>query len=111
MSCWSTAAMARRARAGSAAPVHAVVPVACADQRQAVFADGETLVEPTRAMLEQGSTLVRDHGLEIGIVFAGLQHLAFEEWNGLVQHRDVAGRLDIVCGGVGEPYPIVGNAG
>src|SRR5712692_10723893 len=62
-------------------PVHAVVPVACADQRQAVFADGETLVEPTRAMLEQGSTLVRDHGLEVGIVFAGLQHLAVEEWN------------------------------
>jgi hypothetical protein len=43
-------------------------------------------------------------------VLPNSQMLAFEKRNGLVQDRDVAGRLDIVCGSVGEPYPIVGNA-
>ena len=91
-------------------PVHAVVPVAGADQRQAVRADGETPVEPTRAVLEQRRTLFREHRLEVGVVLAGAERLAFEERHGLVQHRAVAGRLYIVCDGVGEPHPVVGNA-
>ena len=72
-----------------------------------MFADSEALIEPARTVLEKCCALVRDRGLEVGIVLAGLQRLAFEKLNWLVQHRDVAGRLDIVCGGVGEPYPVV----
>ena len=46
-------------------------------------------------------------GLEVAVVLAEPKPLAFEEWNGFVQHREVAARLNIVCGGAGEPYPIV----
>src|SRR5439155_11092819 len=60
-------------------PVHTVVPVARADQRQAVFADAEAPIEPAPAVLEEGRGLVRGHRLEVRIVFPGPQRLAFEE--------------------------------
>ncbi len=72
-----------------------------------MLTDTKTLIEPARAVLEERSGLVRDHGLEIGIVLAGLQRLAFEKRNRFVQDREVAGRLHIVCHGVSQPYPIV----
>src|SRR5207245_6903784 len=46
-------ALAFASRADS---VHAVVPIPRADQRQAVFADGKTLVEPARAVLDERCT-------------------------------------------------------
>src|SRR3989337_1157375 len=73
-------------------PVHAVVPVARADQRQAVLAAGETLIEPARAVLEERRALFREHGLEVGVVLARPERPALEERNGLVQHRDAAPR-------------------
>ena len=56
--------------------VHAVVPVAGADQRQAVRAGGEAEVEAARAMLEQRRRLVGLVGLEVEIVLAGPQRAA-----------------------------------
>ena len=61
-------------------------------------------------MLEQRADLVRDRRVEEAVVLVGLQQLAFQERDHLVQHRGIAGRADIVCDGVGEPRPIVGDA-
>ncbi len=76
------------ALAALADPVHAVVPVAGADQRQAMGAgQGEALVEAARAMLEQRRRLVGLVGLEEGVVLAGRERRAVEERHALVQHR------------------------
>ena len=61
-------------------------------------------------MLEETGSLVRYHRLEVGIVLAGAQRLAFEKRNRLVQDREVTCRLQIVCDGVSQPYSIVSNA-
>ena len=55
--------------------------------------------------------LVRNGRLEIGVVLAGLQRVALEKRRELVQHRDVAGRIDIVRGAPGEPDLVVGDTG
>src|SRR6266568_2252121 len=75
-----------------------------------MLADTKTLIERACAVLEKRAGLVGDDGLEIGIVLAGQQRLAFEKRNRLVQHCEVGGGLDIVCNGVSKPYPIVRNA-
>ena len=40
-----------------------------------------------------------------------MQRRAFEERHHLVEDRSVAGALDVVRDGVGEPDPVVGDAG
>ncbi len=72
-----------------------------------MLADTKTLIEPARTVLEERTDLVRNHRLEIGIVLAGSQRLAFEKGNRFVQNREVAGRFHIVCDCVSQPYPIV----
>ena len=72
-----------------------------------MLADIKTLIERARTVLEERAGLVGDDGLEIGILLAGPQRLTFEKRNRLVQDREVAGRLDIMCDSVSQPYPIV----
>src|SRR3546814_15676933 len=69
-------------------PVHAVVPVAGADERQAVFAgEFKARVKASGAVFEQRGRFVRDHGLEEGIMLAGTQDRTFEKRQDLVQNR------------------------
>ncbi len=90
--------------------VHAVVPVAGADQRQPVKPDIEAGIEATGAVLEQRAGRIgRDRGEE-AVVFVGLQTLAFQERNHLVQHRRIGGCAHIVRDGVCQPRPIVRDA-
>ena len=72
--------------------VHAVVPVAGADQRQPVKPDIEAGIEAAGAVLEQRAGLIGRGRGEEAVVFAGLQKLAFQERNHLVQHRGIGGR-------------------
>ena len=65
--------------------VHAVVPVAGTDQRQAVDAEREALVKPARAVLEQRGDLVGNGGLEEAVVLAHREPRAFQEGNHLIQ--------------------------
>ena len=88
------------APAALADPVHAVVPVAGADQRQAVRAgQSRLLVEAARAVLEERRRLVGRPRLEERVVLAGRERRALEERNDLVEDRRVAGRLDVVRSG------------
>ena len=73
-------------------------------------ADLETGIETAGAMLEQRADFVGHRRLEEAVVFAGLQKLAFQEWDRFFQHRSVAGGADIVRDRVGEPRPVVGDA-
>ena len=88
-------------------PVHAVVPVARAHQRQAVRAHGKAEIEAARAMLEQRCLLVGLVGLEIEIVLAGTQRRPVEERHPLVEDRRIAGDLDIGGCDRGEPGAVV----
>ena len=57
-------------------PVHAVVPVARSDQRQAVRPDREADVDGARAVLEEGCRLPRSIRLEVGVVLVGSERRA-----------------------------------
>ena len=91
-------------------PVHAVVPVARADQRQAVGADREAPVERARAVLEQRRRVRRAPRLEVGVRLVRPQGRPVEERDHLVEDRRVAGDREVAIDGVGQPEAIVGDA-
>ena len=71
--------------------VHAVVPVARADQRQPVPAEREALIERQRAMLEQRGAAFREIvGRKKLSASPAANGGAFEERNGFVEHERVA---------------------
>ena len=69
--------------------VHAVVPVARADQGEPVDADGEAAVERARAVFEERRGVFADHRLEERIVLALAQRRSFQERNCFVENADV----------------------
>src|SRR6185437_11112448 len=91
--------------------IHPVVPVAGADQRQAVTADGEASVEAAGAMLEQRSAMVGYGRLEEALMLAFLQFPPFQEKHRLLENCRISGDGDIVSDGVAQPNPIVGVQG
>ena len=91
-------------------PVHAVVPVAAADQRQAVGADRQARVKRAGAMVVQAGGLVRDRWLEEAVALARAQRMASR--NGTSRRaRRIAGDVDIVRDGVGQPDAVVRDPG
>ena len=90
--------------------VHAIVPVAGADQRQAMRAGGKTEVEAARAVLEKRCRFVGLVGQEVEIVLAGANSGAVDERHLLVEDRGVTGGLYIVRCDRGEPRPVIGDA-
>ena len=91
--------------------VHAVVPVAAANQRQAQFAGQlQALVEAAGAVLEQRSRRIGLHRLEERIMFASGQQRAFEKVQLLIENCRIAAALDVLRSGVGQPHPVIGDA-
>ena len=90
--------------------VHAVVPVAAADERQAVGAGGEALVDRPDAVFEERPVLGGHARLAVRLVRVRRQQRRLEERRALVQHADVAGRADVLRDDVGQPQQIVGAA-
>ena len=94
--------------AAFADPVHAVVPIAAADQRQAVLAgQRQALVEAAGAMLEQRGRSLAIMRLEKAVMLSGSQARAFEKRHDLIEYCGVAGAGDIVRGREGEPDAVV----
>ena len=62
-------------------------------------------------MLEQARGLVGDGGPEEDVVLARFQRLAFQEGDGGIEHRGVAGDGKVVRHRGGKPGAIIGDAG
>ena len=91
-------------RPSGADAVHAVVPVARADQGQAVRADGEAPVERAGAVLEQRAVLGGDRGLEVRVV-AAPSRAAGPSRKGTTSSSTAASPVDleVLRDGVGQP--------
>ena len=87
--------------------IHAVIPVAGADQRQSVHAQFEAVVKRASAMLEQCSDIVRNRRLEKAVVLTRRKSRPFQERQHLVEHCMVATALDVICGRVRQPRAVV----
>src|SRR5207248_5212866 len=59
------------AASGRAHSVHAVIPIACAEEWKAVHASGHALLDRTDAMLEQRAVFMRYVRYAVGFVFIG----------------------------------------
>ncbi len=90
---------------------HAVVPVADADQRQAVRASRGRLAQGAQAMLVHGRLLVADLRQVVDLVLVRRERAHRDERHDLVEHARVAGDAHVLVHDVGQPREIVGEAG
>ena len=87
--------------------VHAVVPIAAADEREAVGSDGEALVDRPNAVFEERPVLGRHARLAVGLVRVWREQRRFQKRHALVQHAHVASRADIFRRHIRQPQQIV----
>ena len=88
--------------------VHAVVPVAAADQRQPVRAESQSVFDRPHAVLVERAVFPRALRQIVVRFLVGIHRAAFEERHALVEHAGVAGHLHIPAGRVRQPEVIVG---
>src|ERR1700722_17369750 len=91
--------------------VHPVVPVAGAEQRQAVLSDLQSMIDSSGTMLEKRLGLCRDLSHEECVMLLGVQRTAFEKRDLLVEYCRIAGCFDVLDGAVGEPDHIIADPG
>ncbi len=90
-------------------PVHAIVPVSPANQREAMAPDRQAPVEGARAVLEQGPRRFGDVGLEIHITLPGREGHPLEERNNFIEQAGLPGDLKVVENRVRQPEQIIGE--
>ncbi|MNP10505.1 hypothetical protein D3C76_1026580 [compost metagenome] len=91
-------------------PVHPVVPVARADQGQAVAAALQAVFDGPYTMLIEAFFEVRFARQVVVRLLPGIERAAFKVAHGLGQHAEVASDADIVTGRQRQPQIIVGTA-
>ena len=92
-------------------PVHAVVPVAGAHQRQAMLAEPQAVHDGAHAMVVEARRLLRLAGqIVVGVVLATDQ-TAVQEPGRLVEHPGVARGQDIAAGRQRQPEIVIRAAG
>ncbi len=84
-------------------PVHPVVPVAGADQRQAVRTDGQAGLDRPGAVLEQGRRFSGEFRQVVRVVLAGTDRRALDERHRLVEDGRLAGDRDVPADDVRQP--------
>ena len=87
--------------------VHAVVPVARADERQPVLADGDAALDGAHAVLVQARRFARARGQVVIGVVLGVHRAAVEEVDRLVEHRGIPGAQHVARRSPGQPQVIV----
>lgn len=81
--------------------VHAVVPIAAADQRQAVGAAGHAVLDGAHAVLVEAFLQRRALRQVVVGFFAGIQRAAFDVAHRLIEHAVVAADTHVAAGGQG----------
>src|SRR5271165_58604 len=76
--------------------VHAVVPVACANERKPMPADRQTCIERKGAMFEERDAPLRNRRRKKTIRFVGFEFSALEKRKQFVEYERVLRRLDIL---------------
>ena len=87
--------------------VHAVVPIAAADERETVGAGREALVDRPNTVFEEGPVLGGHARETVRLVRVRRKKRCLQERHALVQHADVACRADKFGRHVREPQQIV----
>ena len=89
--------------------IHAVVPIAAADEREAVGAEFEAVIDGAHAVLvERGGFSGVAWKIVVGFLL-GFDRASFEEGDAFVEHAGVVEAEDVAAGGIGEPEVIVGK--
>src|ERR1051325_5811701 len=94
----------------SAHSIHAVVPVAGADQRQVLRPDDERAIDRAQAMLVHVCALPRGRRLQIRFVLSRLEQTGGEKFGLLVAHAPVARGADVERSDIRQPEQVVGAA-
>ena len=89
--------------------IHAVVPVARAEERQTVRADREARIERERAVRVERLGRRRLRSAE-QLLLAGRERAALEKGDGLIEQREVLGHLEIMRDHVRQPDAVVRHA-
>ena len=105
------ASRARRSRRWPpcADPVHAVVPVAGADQWETVGADAKTAIDRCCTMVVEGPLPRRWFRLEVQVVLIELEERSLQKRDRLVEDGIVGGDGEVAVDRVRQPQPIVGD--
>ena len=88
--------------------VHAVVPVAATDQRQAMHATGPGVFQRAQAVSVKRFGLFRTHRQVVITLFLAADRTAFDETDHFIQHAGVAGHLHVTADRQRQPQEIVG---
>src|SRR6266403_1505601 len=99
------------AAARRADPIHAVVPVARSEQRQAMRADGEAPVQRPDTVLEEGRGPRRRPGRRKDLVLVYVERRAFQKGQQFVEHGEIPGDGEIVAHDERQPDAVVGHPG
>ena len=89
--------------------VHAVIPVAGADERQAAFAETQTFHDGAHTVLVKIGRVFRVAGHIVIRVLFGIHRAAVEEVHVLLQHSGVARGQDIATDRQRQPQVVVGT--
>ena len=91
-------------------PVHAVVPVAGADQWQSVRTELQTDIDGPCAVFVQRGGFTGHVRAKIRIQLPGFEHLARQERDIDIKHRSFAADGQVMTGDIRQPQPIVGHS-
>ncbi len=90
--------------------VHAVVPIAAADQRQSVCAEAQSMLDRADRMLIERRGLHRDRR-QIELRFlAGRHRRTFDEGHELIEHAHIARPFDVAARRERQPQVVIGAA-
>ena len=101
----------RLALAAVADAVHAVVPVARADQRQPVHAHGQTAVDGTRGVFVERCVLAIHRRRLVDVLGVRRHRAALQEGDAFIEQRVLARALDVVRQRERQPQPVIGKMG
>ena len=87
--------------------VHAVVPIACTEERKTVRAGGRAFLDRTDAVLEQRADFMRDVWYAVGFMFIGGEEWRDQKGHPLAQNVLIAGRTNVLGDDVRQPEEVI----